>query len=167
MCICDRGRQHVRRIFSMSVALAAAAVLATPAFATSDSLVSVGSPTDLHPQNAQNEPSLAVDASRPTILAAGANDLVDMQPCSRAAATTAGACSLPLGDFNLGVGLSAAYFSFDSGHTWVQPTYQGLTAADCSPTVEPCVPHVGPIHTVTNFYEAGLRSRRDTGAAFR
>jgi hypothetical protein len=156
----------VRRFVFMLAALAGAAVLAAPALATSDSLVSVGSPTDLHPQNAQNEPSLAVDASRPTILAAGANDLVDMQPCSQAAATTAGACSFPLGTFNLGVGLSAAYFSFDSGHTWVQPTYQGLTAADCSPTVEPCIPHPGPIHTVPNFYEAGLRSRSDTGVAF-
>jgi hypothetical protein len=109
---------------------------------------------------------LAVDASRPTVLAAGANDLVDMQPCSRLASTTAGACSFPLGTFNLGVGLSAVYFSFDSGRSWTQPTYQGLTAADCSPTVEPCTPHPGPIHTVPNFYENGLRSRSDTGVAF-
>jgi hypothetical protein len=50
--------------------------------------------------------------------------------------------------------------------TWTQPTYQGLTAADCSPTVEPCTPHPGPIHTVPNFYENGLRSRSDPGVAF-
>jgi hypothetical protein len=142
------------------VASAAAQPTATSA------LVTVGSPTGQHPQNAQNEPSLAVDASRPTVLAAGSNDLVDMQPCSRQASTTAGACSFPLGTFNLGVGLSAVYFSFDSGHSWIQPTYSGLTAADCSPTVEPCTPHVGPIHTVPNFYENGLRSRSDTGVAF-
>jgi hypothetical protein len=129
-------------------------------------LVSVGSPIDKHPQNAQNEPSLALDPVHPNILAAGANDLVDMQPCSKQASTTAGACSYPLGTFNLGVGLSADYFSFDSGHTWVQPTYHGLTAADCDPTVEPCTPHPGPIHTVPNFYENGLRSRSDTGVAF-
>src|SRR5262245_31679945 len=48
--------------------------------AGAQALVSVGSPIDHHPQNAQNEPALAVDASRPNILAAGANDLVDMQP---------------------------------------------------------------------------------------
>ncbi len=47
-----------------------------------------------------------------------------------------------------------------------QPTYQGLTAADCSPTVEPCTPHPGPIHTVPNFFENGLRSRSDTGVSF-
>jgi len=128
--------------------------------------VSVGSPTGNHPQNAQNEPALAVDAAHPSILAAGANDLVDMQPCSRQAATTAGACSFPLGTFNLGVGLSGVYFSFDSGHSWVQPTYRGLTASDCDPTVEPCAPHPGPIHTVPNYFENGLRSRGDPGVAF-
>src|SRR6266511_4130319 len=144
--------------------VAPSAVAQTPA-ATS-ALVSVGSPTNQHPQNAQNEPSLAVDSSRPNVLAEGANDLVDMQPCSRLASTTAGACSFPLGTFNLGVGLSSVSFSFDRGRTWVQPTYQGLTAADCSPTVEPCTPHPGPIHTVPNFFENGLRSRSDTGVSF-
>jgi len=131
-----------------------------------DALVTTGSPAGLHPRNAQNEPSLAVDASRPDVLAAGSNDLVDMQPCSREASTAHGACSFPLGTFNPGVGLSAVYFSFDRGKTWVQPTYHGLTAADCDPTVEPCNAHPGPIHTVPNFYENGLRSRSDTGVAF-
>jgi hypothetical protein len=142
------------------------AALAPAGGAATQALVSVGSPTNLHPRNSQNEPSLAVDASRPDILAAGANDLVDMQPCSRQASTTAAACSFPLGTFNPGVGLSAVYFSFDRGHTWIQPTYQGLTAADCDPTVEPCTPHLGPIHTVPNYFEAGLRSRSDPGVAF-
>jgi hypothetical protein len=128
--------------------------------------VTVGSPTTSHPQNAANEPALAIDPVHPNILAAGSNDLVDTQPCSRQAATTAGACSFPLGTFNLGVGLSGDYFSFDSGHSWIQPTYQGLTAADCDPTVEPCTPHPGPIHTVPNYYENGLRSRGDPGVAF-
>jgi hypothetical protein len=150
----------------MALLLAVIAPNAAAQPAATSALVTVGSPTNLHPQNAQNEPSLAVDASRPTVLAAGANDLVDMQPCSQQASTTAGACSFPLGTFNLGVGLSAVYFSFDSGRTWTQPTYQGLTAADCSPTVEPCTPHPGPIHTVPNFYENGLRSRSDTGVTF-
>jgi hypothetical protein len=120
----------------------------------------------MHPQNASNEPALAIDPVRPNILAAGSNDLVDTQPCSRQASTTAGACSFPLGTFNLGVGLSGDHFSFDSGHTWIQPTYQGLTAADCNPTLEPCTPHPGPIHTVPNYYENGLRSRGDPGVAF-
>jgi hypothetical protein len=147
-------------IVAPAVQVAGAATTATGA------LVSVGSPTGSHPQNAQNEPALAVDPTSPNILAAGANDLVDMQPCSQKAATTAGACSFPLGTFNLGVGLGGVYFSFNSGHSWIQPTYQGLTAADCSPTVEPCTPHPGPIHTVPNYFENGLRSRSDPGVAF-
>src|SRR5437763_1687112 len=39
-------------------------------------------------------------------------------------------------------------------------------APQLSPTVEPCTPHPGPIHTVPNYYENGLRSRSDTGVAF-
>src|SRR5258708_17800179 len=42
-------------------------------------LGSVGSPTRNHPQNAQNEPALAVHPTSPDIPAAGANALVDMQ----------------------------------------------------------------------------------------
>ena len=139
---------------------------AGPASVATGALVSVGSPTGKHPENSQNEPALAVDPTNPNILAAGANDLVDMQPCSEKAATTAAACSFPLGTFNLGVGLGGVYFSFDSGHSWVQPTYHGLTAAGCDPTVEPCTPQPGPIHTVPNYFENGLRSRSDPGVAF-
>jgi len=158
----------MKKLSIAAAAIILIALAATPAQAVSatDALVTVASPQGVHPQNAQNEPALAVDASRPSVLAAGANELVDMQPCSRQASTTAGACSFPLGTFNLGVGLTGVYFSFNSGHTWIQPTYQGLTAANCDPTVEPCTPQVGPIHTAPNFYENGLRSRSDPGVAF-
>jgi hypothetical protein len=160
--------RSLRRCLVLAAALALGAI-GMPAANSApavDALVSVASPTNNHPRNAQNEPALAVSAIRPDVLAAGANDLVDMQPCSRAASTEHAACSFPLGTFNLGVGLTGVYFSFDRGHNWIQPTYSGLTAADCSPTVEPCTPHVGPIHTVPNYYENGLRSRSDPGVAF-
>jgi hypothetical protein len=139
---------------------------AAPTAPAAGALVTVGSPTGSTPRNAQNEPALAVDPTSPNILAAGANDLVDTQPCSEQASTTAGACSFPLGTYNLGIGLMGVYFSFDSGHSWIQPPYRGLTAADCDPTAEPCTPHVGTIHTIPNFYENGLRSRSDPGVAF-
>ena len=42
----------------------------------------------------------------------------------------------------------------------------GLTAADCDPEIEPCVPKVGPIHTVPNYYERGLRTIGDPSIAF-
>jgi hypothetical protein len=153
-------------VWALSAGLPAAHAAAPAPQAGTGALVTVGSPTGNHPENAQNEPALAVDPVSPNILAAGANDLVDMQPCSEQAATTAGACSFPLGTFNLGVGLTGVYFSFDSGHDWTQPTYQGLTAAGCDPTVEPCTPQPGPIHTVPNFFENGLRSRSDPAVAF-
>jgi hypothetical protein len=151
-------------VWALSAGLPAAHA-AGPATATG-ALVSVGSPTGSAPRNSQNEPALAVDPTAPNILAAGANDLVDTQPCSEQAATTAGACSFPLGTYNLGVGLMGVYFSFDSGHSWIQPTYHGLTAAGCDPTAEPCTPQPGPINTIPNFYENGLRSRSDPGVAF-
>ncbi len=154
-------------VWALSAGLptARAAGTAHPATATG-ALVSVGSPANVFPRNAQNEPALAVDPVSPNILVAGANDLVDGQPCSKRAATTAGSCSFPLGTYNLGVGQTGVYFSFDSGHSWTQPTYQGLTAAGCDPAVEPCTPQQGAIHTVPNYFENGLRSRGDPGVAF-
>jgi hypothetical protein len=112
-------------LYALMLASVMAGARPALAQAATQALVSVGSPTNQHPQNSQNEPALAVDASRPDVLAAGANDLVDMQPCSRQASTTAGACSFPLGTFNLGVGVDGIYFSFDRGHSWTQPTYTG------------------------------------------
>src|SRR5438128_1087450 len=72
---------------------------------------------------------------------------------------------VPAGDVQPRGGLTGVSFSLDRGKTWVQPTYQGLTAVGCDPTVEPCTPVVGPIHTAPNFYENGLRSRSDPGVA--
>src|SRR5215469_6947251 len=60
--------------------------------AATGALVSVGSPTNIAVRNAQNEPAVAVDPTAPNILAAGAKHLVDTQPCSEQAATTAGTC---------------------------------------------------------------------------
>ena len=65
-------------------------------------LVSVGSPPNVAVRNGQNEPALAVDPTSPNILAAGGNDLVDTQPCSEQASTTAGTCYFPQGTYNLG-----------------------------------------------------------------
>ena len=100
-------------------------------------------------------------------LPAGANDLVDMQPCSKLASTTAGACSFPLGTFNLGVGLTGVYFSFNSGHSWVQPIYHGLTAAGCDPTAEPCTAVPGPIQSPGVPVSTGSSPRRTVSRPLR
>jgi hypothetical protein len=126
-----------------------------------DALVSTASPAGSTPRNHQNEPAVAIDQSRPSVLAAGWNDFVDQQPCPRDAAQT-GTC---LNEIN-GSGLSGVGFSFDQGRTWVQPTYTGWTTATCTdPDVE-CTGSEGPINTLPWYYESGLVSEGDPAVAF-
>jgi hypothetical protein len=146
---------------SLVILLMLFSTLATAA-ASGDVRVTVGSPESPFSQNKQNEPALAVDANHPNVMVAGANEEIDMEACNAGDDTTC--------PFTPGIGVSGVYFSFDSGDTWVQPTYTGLTARNCLGVVgngDPgCTPQVGPIGTLPNYYEAGLVSDGDPAVAF-
>jgi hypothetical protein len=160
------GEVHVVRTRSGLLAITSVAALffATPAAAQSgsDSRVNAGSPPSPFSRNKQNEPAVAVDQNHPTILAAGANDNIDMEACNAG----------PDNDcpFTPGVGVSGIYFSFNSGDTWTQPSYSGFSARNCAGTPgdsDPeCQPAPGSIGTLPKYYESGLVSDGDPALAF-
>jgi hypothetical protein len=140
----------MRRASFVAVVAAVALVFALPAGANAqtEALVNVGSPPTPFPQNKQNEPSVAIDPANPSVVAAGSNDEIDLEPC------TGSDCP-----FTPGVSVSGIYFSFDGGASWTQPTYQGWSARDGSAGV-------GPIGTVPNYFENGLVADGDPILAF-
>lgn len=150
-----RRRRYLVVLAAVIAACTGAAVAS--AAPPTDQRVSVGSPPTPFAQNKQNEPAVAVDPNNPNVVAAGSNDEIDVESCAAGAPNTC--------PFTPGVGTSGIYFSFDGGTSWSQPTYTGWSARDCLGPA-PCSPHVGPIGTVPNYYEAGLVSDGDPALAF-
>src|SRR5438105_9014995 len=110
-------------------------------------LVNTGSPMTPFSENKQNEPAVAIDANHPNVLASGANDNIDLEACNAGNDTTC--------PFTSGVGVSGIYFSFDSGKTWTQPTYTGLSARTCQGVIgpsDPCTPVSGGLSGTLPWY---------------
>jgi hypothetical protein len=130
-------------------------LVAPAALAATEAAVTVGSPHHPFPRNKQNEPAVAIDASRPDVVVAGANDEIDLAPCGTSQfATPDSPCP-----FTPGVGVMGVYFSFNGGQSWQQPTYSGFSARDGTPGP-------GPIGTLPWYYENGLISDSDPAVAF-
>lgn len=155
-------RKPLRVVLIVAVAALLAAPLGSAHALNADTLVTVGSPSSPFSANKQNEPAVAIDANHPTVLAAGANDNIDMEACNAGPDNTC--------PFTDGVGGSGVYFSFDSGTSWVQPTYTGWSARNCvgvpGDSDPLCQPVVGPIGTLPGYFEAGLVSDGDPAVAF-
>src|SRR5262249_1893829 len=68
--------------------------------------------------------------------------------------------------FTPGIGVSGFYRSANGGGSWLQPTYQGLTARFCTGPA-PCTPTQGPIGTLPHYFDNGLVSDGDPALALR
>jgi hypothetical protein len=161
----DSRAQVLTRLSAVFVISLCALIALTPgALAThgGDREVTVGSTDTVFSQNKQNEPAIAVDPTRPNILVAGSNDNIDMEACNAGDDTTC--------PFTPNVGGSGIHFSFNSGDSWIQPTYTGWTARHCLGVVGPndpdCVVQQGPIGTLPRYDEVGLVSDGDPAVVF-
>jgi hypothetical protein len=151
-------------LFGLLLATSFAGLQVMPVSAThgGDAEVTVGSDDGVFSQNKQNEPAVAIDPAHTWLVAAGANDNIDMEACNAG----------PDNDcpFTNDVGGSGIQFSFNSGDDWMQPEYTGLTARDCLGVVgddDPlCVAHPGPIGTLPGYDEVGLVSDGDPAVVF-
>ena len=149
------SRVSLRRGWTLALLVLSTVVFATSAAAANEARVTVGSPLTPFPQNKQNEPAVAIDASRPTVLAAGSNDEIDLAPCGDDDLRD-GRVSLPV---HAGVGVSGVLLLVQWRRQLGAADLHGLERADGTPKV-------GPIGTLPWYYENGLVADGDPAVAF-
>ena len=159
-----RTSRQIAGILAFGAILTLLGLQAIPAVAAHgpDTEVTVGSNDDVFSQNKQNEPAVAINPIQPNIVAAGANDNIDMEACNAGPDTDC--------PFTPDVGGSGISFSTDAGASWTQPTYTGTTARNCLGVPgdnDPlCQPTTGPIGTLPRYDEVGLVSDGDPALAW-
>jgi hypothetical protein len=154
-----RTPRRIAGILALGAIATLLSLQAIPASAVhgGESEVTVGSNDNLFSQNKQNEPAVAINPIQPNVVAAGANDNIDMEACNAG----------PDNDcpFTPDVGGSGIAFSTDAGASWSQPTYTGTTARHCLGVPgdgDPlCQTQTGPIGTLPRYDEVGLVSDGD------
>jgi hypothetical protein len=165
MAINLMGRGEMRR-FTLLLLLVAA--LAVTGFAGAShgpgAEVTVGSDDTTQLQNKQNEPAVAVNPVDHSLVAAGANDNIDLEGCNNGTDNTC--------PFTDGVGVSGVQFSLDGGASWVQPIYSGYSARLCKGVAGPAdsCPTSSfenkPIGTLPWYWENRLASDGDPAVVF-
>lgn len=161
----SRSRVLVPMLVVLLVALTSGVGAAVPG---SEAEVTVGSRDSIMLRNKQNEPAVAINPISPMVIAAGANDNIDLEGCNVGDDTTC--------PFTAGVGGSGVQFSLNGGESWMQPTYTGFSKRHCpgvagtsSDTCEARTSNTtipGDIGTLPWYFEARLVSDGDPAVAF-